>query len=56
VALTAVSLVPPMVSGADAATATTLVGLHLVAATVVAPPWRGAQPAARSIRAASSAQ
>ena len=35
--LTAVSLVPPFLSGADAATTATLLGLHLVAATVMIP-------------------
>lgn len=41
VSLTAISLVPPLVSGADAATGATLVGLHLVAAAVVVPVvWR----------------
>jgi hypothetical protein len=37
VSLTAVSLVPPVLAGANAATATALVGLHLVAATVMIP-------------------
>ena len=35
VTLTAISLVPPLLSGADTATITALVGLHLVAATVM---------------------
>jgi Family of unknown function (DUF6069) len=35
--LTAISLVPPLLSGADAATITALLGLHLVAATVMIP-------------------
>ncbi len=35
--LTAVSLVPPVLAGADAATAATLIGLHLVAASVIIP-------------------
>ena len=35
--LTAISLVPPLLSGADAATVTALIGLHLVAATVMIP-------------------
>jgi hypothetical protein len=35
--LTAISLVAPFRSGADAATTMTLVGLHLVAATVMIP-------------------
>ena len=37
VTLTAASLLPPLVSGANAATITSLVGLHLVAATVMIP-------------------
>ncbi|MEV4824296.1 DUF6069 family protein [Micromonospora sp. NPDC049274] len=37
VSLTAISLVPPLVSGANAATAAALVGLHLVAAAVLVP-------------------
>lgn len=40
VTLTALSLVPPFLAGANAATTTTLVGLHLVAATVMIP-WLG---------------
>jgi hypothetical protein len=36
-ALTAISLVPPVLSGADTATVGTLVGLHLVAAAVMIP-------------------
>ena len=35
--LTAISLVPPLISGADTATTTSLLGLHLVAATVMIP-------------------
>ncbi len=35
--LTAVSFVPPLISGADTATVTALLGLHLVAATVMIP-------------------
>src|SRR3954469_13027791 len=35
VSLTAISLVPPLLSGANTATTTALVGLHLVAATVM---------------------
>jgi predicted MFS family arabinose efflux permease len=35
--LTVVSLVPPLLSGGDTATVATLVGLHLVAATVMIP-------------------
>ena len=38
VALTAISLVPPLLSGADAATTVVLLGLHLLAAAVVVPP------------------
>jgi hypothetical protein len=37
VSLTAVSLVPPLISGASTATICALVGLHLVAATVMIP-------------------
>jgi hypothetical protein len=37
VSLTAISLVPPLVSGAATATTTALLGLHLVAATVMIP-------------------
>ncbi len=37
VVLTAVSLVPPLVSGADAGTVAALIGLHLVAAGVMIP-------------------
>ncbi|WP_327350667.1 DUF6069 family protein [Streptomyces sp. NBC_01304] len=37
VSLTAISLVPPLLSGASTATATALVGLHLVPATVMIP-------------------
>jgi hypothetical protein len=35
--LTAISLVPPVLAGADAATTAALLGLHLVAATVMIP-------------------
>ena len=35
--LTVVSLVPPVLAGADAATTVTLIGLHLVAAAVMIP-------------------
>ena len=38
VTLTVVSLVPPVLSGANAATTIALVGLHLVAAAVMIPP------------------
>ena len=37
VSLTAISLVPPLVSGANTATITALVALHLVAAAVMIP-------------------
>ena len=37
VTLTAISLVPPLLSGADTATTAALLGLHLVAATVMIP-------------------
>lgn len=37
VSLTAISLVPPLISGATGATTAALVGLHLVAATVMIP-------------------
>jgi len=37
VTLTAISLVPPLLSGANPATTTALIGLHLVAATVMIP-------------------
>jgi hypothetical protein len=37
VSVTAISLVPPLLSGADAATTATLIGLHLVAAAVMIP-------------------
>jgi hypothetical protein len=37
VSLTAISLIPPLLSGANAATTTALLGLHLVPATVMIP-------------------
>jgi hypothetical protein len=37
VSLTAISLVPPLLSGANTATTTALIGLHLIAATVMIP-------------------
>jgi hypothetical protein len=37
VSLLAISLIPPLLSGADTATTTSLLGLHLVAATVMIP-------------------
>ncbi|MCX5008447.1 DUF6069 family protein [Streptomyces sp. NBC_00638] len=37
VSLTAISLVPPLLSGANTATITALLGLHLVPATVMIP-------------------
>jgi hypothetical protein len=52
-ALTAISLVPPLVSGAAAATVTALLGLHLVAAAVMIPTltrsleWRRASSTGR---------
>jgi hypothetical protein len=45
VSLTAISLVPALISGADTATITALLGLHLVAAAVMIPTL------ARSLRA-----
>lgn len=45
VSLTAISLIPPLLSGADTATTTALIGLHVVAATVMIPTL------ARSLRA-----
>ena len=45
VSLTAISLVPPLLSGASTATIATLLGLHLVAAAVMIPTL------ARSLRA-----
>ncbi|MGW3421232.1 DUF6069 family protein [Streptomyces phaeochromogenes] len=45
VSLTAISLVPPLLSGADTATIAALIGLHLVPATVMIPTL------ARSLRA-----
>ena len=47
VTLTAISLVPPLLSGAKSATITALMGLHLVAATVMIPTL------SRSLRAQS---
>jgi len=47
VTLTAISFVPPLLSGARAATITALMGLHLVAATVMIPTL------SRSLRAQS---
>ncbi len=37
VSLTAISLVPPLLAGADTATTVTLIGLHLAAASVMIP-------------------
>jgi len=45
VSLTAISFVPPLLSGANTATITALIGLHLVPATVMIPTL------ARSLRA-----
>ncbi|MEU8122910.1 DUF6069 family protein [Spirillospora sp. NPDC049024] len=50
VPLTAISLVPPFLSGADTTTITALLGLHLVAATVMIPTL------ARSLRSAGAAE
>ena len=47
VTLTAISFAPPLLSGATAATITALMGLHLVAATVMIPTL------SRSLRAQS---
>ena len=48
VSLTAISLVPPLLAGANAATTATLIGLHLVAATVMIPTL------ARTLRTAAA--
>jgi hypothetical protein len=48
VSLAAISLVPPLLSGANTGTTITLLGLHLVAATVMIPPL------ARSLRTRSA--
>lgn len=37
ISLTAISLVPPLIAGANPAATTTLIGFHLVAATVMIP-------------------
>ena len=37
VSLTGISLIPPLLSGANPATTTALIGLHLIAATVMIP-------------------
>ncbi|MCW8380772.1 DUF6069 family protein [Streptomyces justiciae] len=37
VSLTVISLIPPLISGADTATTVTLLGLHLLAAAVMIP-------------------
>ena len=50
VALTAISLVPPLLSGADVATTLTLLVLHLVAAAVMIPAL------ARSLATSSTAR
>lgn len=47
VSLTAISLVPPLLSGANTATITALLGLHLVAATVMICTLRGASAPGR---------
>ena len=41
VSLTAISLIPPLLSGANTTTTTALLGLHLVAATVMIPTLAG---------------
>ncbi|MBI4900256.1 MAG: hypothetical protein HY829_07240 [Actinobacteria bacterium] len=51
VGLTALSLVPPLVSASDAATTVTLVVLHLVAAAIVVPVLARALQAGRPARA-----
>ena len=63
--LTAISFVPPLLSGANTAAATTLVGLHLVPATVMIPTlarslrtrtdWRSRNRTTRGARACTSA-
>ena len=50
VTLTAISLVPPLLAGADTSTTAALLGLHLVAAAVMIPTL------ARSLRARSDPQ
>jgi len=50
VSLTAISLVPPLLSGANTATTTALLGLHLVPATVMIPTL------ARSLRTRTDQQ
>jgi hypothetical protein len=47
VSLTGISLIPPLISGASTATTATLIGLHLVAASVMIPALT------RSLRAQS---
>jgi hypothetical protein len=37
VSLTAISLIPPLISGAEAATVTALIGLHLIPAAIMIP-------------------
>jgi hypothetical protein len=61
VPLTAVSLVPPLLSGAGSGTTVTLIGLHLVAAAVVVPALArslrtGTAPAGRSSRRPQAAE
>ncbi|GLY16874.1 DUF6069 family protein [Kineosporia rhizophila] len=55
-ALTAVSLVPPFVSGADAATVVALVALHLVPAAVMIPALTRRLPAFRTDEERRAAQ
>ena len=50
VSLTVISLVPPLLAGANTATTTALLGLHLVAATVMIPTL------ARSLRARTDSE
>ena len=53
VSLTAISLVPPLLSGANPATITALLGLHLVAATVMIPTLARGLPTRTGGRSAS---
>ncbi|BCJ39911.1 hypothetical protein GCM10010168_27700 [Actinoplanes ianthinogenes] len=58
VALTALSLVPPVLTGANAATVATLCGLHLIAAAIMIPTLVRSlrQPARTSSRAGAVAR
>ena len=51
--LTAVSLVPPILAGADTATTITLIGLHLAAASVMIPALVRALAQARGVLSAA---